>query len=116
MLILASFLDSSISGIVPAFGVVIGGAVVGLVRAKRIERAQNRKEDAATDKSIHDRLSVVEDLISGTDPVMIGNRVVTPGTAGLGDRFTSLEGQVGTLVVSVDRLSRIVENGNGKAH
>lgn len=110
----ATLFESSVSGIIPAVGVVVGGAVVGLIRGKQSQRAKDREADAEADKSINGRLKVVEEFISGKDEVKIGNRVITAATPGFEERFGTLEGTVGTLVVSVDNLARAVNNGNGK--
>ena len=107
-----SIFDSAISGVIPAVGVVIGGAAVGLIRSKRKEHTDAEILSVAEQRAVLSRVGVLETLVSGTDAIVINGRIVTPASPGIVEKFDGLQGTVKSLVESVDHLTDVVVNGH----
>lgn len=115
VLLFGSLFDSSISGVIPAVGVLVGGAVVGLIRQNR----ENKKTAGAATSA---ETAHLESTVKEMNDFMVGTPATAfrPATPGFIDRFDSLEKKVDTHGQQLDRidakLDKALQNGNGNGN
>lgn len=112
VLLIGSLFDSAISGVIPAVGVVVGGAVVGLVRNKRKETEDGRRASSMENSQLEATVKEMSDFMVGTKQTPF-----RPAAPGFIDRFNALEEKVDTQGDKLDTLQEGITtllNGNGK--